>query len=78
MLKKIIPKKPSNYEEEAANVNNISEGLILKELLEHSEYAFLQPRKGKPVIISAELTELEKQKLLEILKKYQKAIAWSI
>ena len=78
MLKKIIPKKPSNYEEEAANVNNISEGLILKELLKHSEYAFLQPKKGKPVIISAELTELEKQKLLEILKKYQKAIAWSI
>ena len=38
----------------------------------------MQLEKGKPIIISTELTELEKQKLLEILKKYQEAIAWSI
>ena len=38
----------------------------------------MQPEKRKPVIISTELSELEKQKLLEILKKYQEAIAWSI
>ena len=31
-----------------------------------------------PVIISAGLTELEELKLLEILKKYKKAITWSI
>ena len=60
----------SSYEEEAVNVNKSSEGLILKELPEHLECAFLQPEKGKPVIISAELTELKKQKLLEILRKY--------
>ena len=70
--------KSSSYEEEAANVNKSSEGLILKELPEHLDYAFLQPEKGKPVIISVELTDLEKQKLLEILKKYQEALAWSI
>ena len=34
-------------------------------------------KKGKPIIISTRLTELEKQKLLEILRKYE-AIAWSI
>ena len=69
--------KSSSYEEVVANINKSSKGLILKELLEHL-YAFLQPEKRKPVIISTELIELEKQKLLEILKKYQEAIAWSI
>ena len=70
--------KSNSYEEEVANVNNSSEGLILKELPKHLEYAFLQLEKGKPVFISVELNELEKQKLLEILRKYHEAIAWSI
>ena len=52
--------------------------MILKELLEHLKYAFLQPEKAKLVIISTGLTELEEQKLLEMLKKYKKAIVWSI
>ena len=42
------------------------------------KYAFLQLEKGNPVIISARLIELEEQKLLEILRKYKEAIAWSI
>ena len=42
------------------------------------KYAFLQPEKRKPVIISAGLTRLEDQKLLETLIKYKEAIAWSI
>ena len=52
--------------------------MILKELPEHLKYAFLQPEKAKPVIISTGLTELEEQKLLEILRKYKEAISWSI
>ena len=71
-------KKISSYEEEAAEVNKFSESLILTELPEHLKYAFLQPEKGKPVIILVRLTELEEQKLLEILIKYKEAIAWSI
>ena len=55
-----------------------AEGLILKELPSHLKYAFLEPEKSKPVIISAALTEAEKQKLQEILRKYKEAIAWSI
>ena len=35
-------------------------------------------KKGKPIIISAGLTELEIHKLLETLRKYKEAIAWSI
>ena len=48
--------KSSSYKEEAAEVKKSSEGLILKELPEHLKYAFLQPEKGKPVIISVGLT----------------------
>ena len=70
--------KSSNYEKKAIEVNTSSEGLILKELPENLKYAFLQPKKAKPVIVSTGLTELEEQKLLEILRKYNEAIAWSI
>ena len=65
--------------EQKANEQEISaEGLILKELPGHLKYAFLDPEKGKPVIISATLTEIEEQKLLKILRKYKEALAWSI
>ena len=70
--------KSSSYKEEGAEENTSSEGLILKELVEHLKYPFLQPEKGKPVIIADGLTELEEHKLLETLKKYKEAIAWSI
>ena len=69
--------KSSSYKEEGAEENTSSEGLILKELPEHLKYTFLQPKKGKLVIIVDGLTELEEHKLLETLRKY-KAIAWSI
>ena len=71
-------KRSSIYEEKVAEENKSSKGLILKELPEHLKYAFLKPKKGKPVIISAGLTKLEEQKLLETLKKYKEAIAWFI
>ena len=73
-LKEAVPsvednstEKFSSYEKKAIEVNTSSKGLILKELLEHLKYAFLQPKKAKPFIISVGLTELEEQKLLEIL-----------
>ena len=50
----------------------------MKELPRHLKYAFLEPEKAKPIIILAALTELEEQKLLEILRKYKEAIVWSI
>ena len=49
--------KSSNYEEKVSEVNASSEGLILKELSEHLKYAFLEAKKSKPIIISANLTE---------------------
>ena len=63
--------KSSSYKEEDAEVNKSSKGLILLELPEHLRYAFLQPKKGKLVIIAVGLIEVKEQKLLEILKKYK-------
>ena len=45
---------------------------------EHLNYAFLEAEKFKPVIISANLTKHKEHKLMEILRKYKGAIAWSI
>ena len=64
--------------QKATEQETSAEGLILKELPSHLKYAFLEPEKRKPVIISAALTESEEQKLLEILRKYKEAIAWLI
>ena len=48
-----------------------------KKLLHTHEQKFaeLEPEKGKPVIISTELTKNEERRLLQILKKYKEAIA---
>ena len=69
----VCSKKQKAIEQETS-----AKGLILKELPSHLKYAFLEPEKGKPVIISAALTEIEEQKLLQILRKYKEAIAWSV
>ena len=50
----------------------------MKELPSHLKYAFLEPEGAKPVIISAALNKNEEQQLLKILRKYKKAIVWSI
>ena len=67
-----------NNEQKAKETETSSEGLTLKELPSHLKYAFLEPEKAKPVIISAALTEPKEQKLLETLRKYKETIAWSI
>ena len=54
------------------------EGLALKELPNQLKYAFLEPEREKPVIISTALTESEEQKLLDSLTKYKEEIPWSI
>ena len=68
----------SSQEKKDTKQETIAEGLILRELPCHMKYAFLEPEKGKPVIISTELTENEEQRLLEILRKYKEAIDWLI
>ena len=70
--------KSSSYKEEGAKENTSSEGLILKELPEHLKYSFLQQEKRNSIIISAELTDLDENKLMDTLRIYKEAIAWSI
>ena len=65
-------------EKKATEQETSTEGLILKELPSHLRYAFLEPEKAKPVIISTALTKNEEHKLLNILRKYKEAIAWLI
>ena len=48
--------KTSGNEEEAKETKTSSKRLTLKELPRHLKYAFLEPKKAKPVIISAALT----------------------
>ena len=67
-----------SQEQKTTEQETSAEGLTLKELPSHLKYEFLEPEKRKPVILLATLTEAEEQKLLEILRKYKEAIAWSI
>ena len=83
--KEIVSSKNENSQDDVCSQGHktteqetSAEGLILKELPSHLKYEFLEPKKRKPVIISTALTESEEQKLLEILRKYKEAIAWSI
>ena len=69
----VCNQKQQTHEQETS-----AEGLTLKELPSNLKYEFLEPEKRKPVIISVALTEVEEHKLLEILRKYKEAIAWSI
>ncbi|XP_076932252.1 uncharacterized protein LOC143597716 [Bidens hawaiensis] len=52
--------------------------LELKDLLDHLEYAFLDEERKLPVIIASALMEVEKLKLLKVLKVHKEAITWKI
>ncbi|GJY43198.1 reverse transcriptase domain-containing protein [Tanacetum coccineum] len=50
----------------------------LKDLPSHLEYAFLEGTDKLPVIISKNLKEDDKVRLLKVLKSHKRAIAWKI
>ncbi|KAI3509272.1 hypothetical protein L1887_24432 [Cichorium endivia] len=52
--------------------------LELKPLPPHLEYAYLGDQETLPVIISSSLSEVEKDKLLRILRDHKTAIGWTI
>ncbi|GJX05305.1 reverse transcriptase domain-containing protein [Tanacetum coccineum] len=52
--------------------------LELKDLPSHLEYAFLAEYSKLPVIISKDLSSIEKEKLLVVLKEHKRAITWKI
>ena len=52
--------------------------LNLKRLPSHLRYVFLGVSKTLPVIISANLSEVEEEKLLRVLRRHRMEIGWSI
>ena len=50
----------------------------MKPLPSHLKYAFLEDNQKFPVIIASELSSEEEKKLLNVLRKYKKAIGWSL
>ena len=71
-------KQRDKNEEKEFHQETSEEGLVLKELPSHLKYAYLEPPRNKPVIISARLSDAEEQRLLEILRKDKESISWSI
>jgi hypothetical protein len=52
--------------------------LELKQLPEHLTYAYLGENKTLPVIVTANLSLEEEEKLLRVLREYKTAIGWTI
>ncbi|GJR80959.1 hypothetical protein Tco_0151744 [Tanacetum coccineum] len=78
------PITPLEFKKEIKNVESVKTSmeepleLELKELPSHLEYAFLEKDNKLPVIISKDLKEDEKVKLIEVLKAQKSALAWKI
>ncbi|GJR93697.1 reverse transcriptase domain-containing protein [Tanacetum coccineum] len=75
---------PSKFKKAIKNVESVKTSieeppdLELKELPSHLEYAFLEKDNKLPVIISKDLKDDEKVKLIEVLKAHKSALAWKI
>ncbi|XP_076916428.1 uncharacterized protein LOC143576143 [Bidens hawaiensis] len=61
-----------------SSVESPPPSLKLKDLPEYLEYAFFDEERKLPVIIASALMEVEKLKLLKVLKAHKEAIAWKI
>ncbi|GJS95447.1 reverse transcriptase domain-containing protein [Tanacetum coccineum] len=72
------PKKQINNVESVKTSIEEPPDLELKDLPSHLEYAFLEKDNKLPVIISKDLKEDEKVKLIEVLKAHKSALAWKI
>ncbi|GJX08591.1 reverse transcriptase domain-containing protein [Tanacetum coccineum] len=72
------PKKQINNVESVKTSIEEPPDLELKDLPAHLEYAFLEKDNKLPVIISKDLKEDEKVKLIEVLKAHKSALAWKI
>ena len=55
-----------------------SKGIILKELLKHMKYVFLEKEKPKPMIIETNLTTKKEEKVKDIMRTHKEAITWLV
>ena len=51
---------------------------MLKQLIDHLRYAFLEGQSEFLVIISYSLSPAKEEKLIKVLRKHKAALAWSI
>ncbi|GKF10315.1 hypothetical protein Tco_0048241, partial [Tanacetum coccineum] len=74
--------EPTKIEREhlySASANEIDEKKPeLKDLPNHLEYTYLHGDKSFPIIISSELSDKEKNLLLQVKEKRKGAIAWKM
>ncbi|CAL1413408.1 unnamed protein product [Linum trigynum] len=73
-----IPFKPIHILPRIATSLEEPPELELKPLPSHLEYAFLREGNKLPVIISSDLTPEQKSRLVALLQKYARAMAWKI
>src|SRR3954462_10183607 len=64
--------------EEVAEKEEEHPKLELKQLPTHLRYAFLDDNKKYPVIVNASLKPEDEEKLLRTLRKYKRALGWTI
>ncbi|GJS63289.1 putative reverse transcriptase domain-containing protein [Tanacetum coccineum] len=75
-----LPPKEPHVEELKIVKSSIDDPpeLELKDLPSHLEYAYLEGTDKLPIIVSKDLKEGEKVRLLKVLKSHKRAIAWKI
>ena len=52
--------------------------LELKTLPSYLKYAFLKKDSKLPIVISSSLTNVQKEKLLRVLREHKKSLGWTI
>ncbi|XP_057740088.1 uncharacterized protein LOC130957234 [Arachis stenosperma] len=72
---KVVENELRELDEKEPQLEATSE---LKPLPSHLKYAFLEDNQKFLVIIASELSSEEEEKLLDVLRKYKKAIGWSL
>ncbi|RYQ91443.1 hypothetical protein Ahy_B09g097313 [Arachis hypogaea] len=72
---KVIENELHELDEKEPQIEAKSE---MKPLPSHLKYAFLEDNQKFPVTIASELSSEEEGKLLDVLRKYKKAIGWSL
>ena len=76
-LKEIPPKKAKM--EELKDKDKVEESKVeMKVLPSHLKYMFLEEDGTKPIIISSSLSNIEEEKLIEVLKHNKEAIGWKL
>ncbi|XP_026435521.1 uncharacterized protein LOC113333225 [Papaver somniferum] len=72
--------KYKDFESELSICDELKEEPILelKPLPDHLKYIYLGYKEGFPVIISKDLTKVQEEKLVRVLREYKSTIGWTI